>query len=222
MLKKTLLLTNKRRIGSEASLGGSHGPDWPDGWIQIFSSSSTIPLAFPHESMIDMSLNFDTTQIELPHLGISENRYSRGCVSTYQRGSVYESSRSIILGDHHLTNPLLLFFVSFSGTSQNQIEPGKILKWACHAKSSTAVELVMFESEFCFDHMRYHNNPGLQYEESTSRTGPVAQMFPARPLSSKESGDSHTVVGGNQRMIGLECIVKMRTAELAPPLLTLP
>ena len=23
----------------------------------------------------------------------------------------------------------------------------------------------MFESEFCFDHMRYHNNPGLQYEE---------------------------------------------------------
>ncbi len=23
----------------------------------------------------------------------------------------------------------------------------------------------LFESEFCLNHMRYHNNPGLQYEE---------------------------------------------------------
>ena len=35
----------------------------------------------------------------------------------------------------------------------------------------------LFESEFCLDHMRYHNNPGLQYEEypELGRSSPNAR-----------------------------------------------
>ena len=80
----------------------------------------------------------------------------------------------------------------------------------------------MFESEFCFDHMRYHNNPGLQYEEypELGQSSPNARG--EAPVTESESRIHTQWWGGTQRMIGLECIVKLRTAELAPPLLTLP
>ena len=48
----------------------------------------------------------------------------------------------------------------------------------------------MFESEFCFDHMRYHNNPGLQYEEypELGQSSPNTQS--ADPVAGSESKNS--------------------------------
>ena len=47
----------------------------------------------------------------------------------------------------------------------------------------------LFESEFCLDHMRYHNNPGLQYEDP--RMGqPTPNTQSADPVAGPESKNS--------------------------------
>ena len=45
----------------------------------------------------------------------------------------------------------------------------------------------LFESEFCLDHMRYHNNPGLQYEEYPEVGQPTPNTQSADPVAGSES-----------------------------------
>ena len=45
----------------------------------------------------------------------------------------------------------------------------------------------LFESEFCLDHMRYHNNPGLQYDEYPELGQPTPNTQSADLVAGSES-----------------------------------
>jgi len=45
----------------------------------------------------------------------------------------------------------------------------------------------LFESEFCLDHMRYHNNPGLQYDEYLEPGQPTPDTQGADLVAGSES-----------------------------------
>ena len=62
----------------------------------------------------------------------------------------------------------------------------------------------LFESEFCLDHMRYHNNPGLQYDEYPEVGQPTPNTQSADPVAGSESKNSSQWWDINKRVIGME------------------